>query len=112
MMTFDLSSDANITDKAILDVISWVEGDANNVNGDSISRGIDYDKNDNGRNDGVLWIISPAQVIKEINSADGRFNNSMCVHGVNTRIPLLDLPCDNCQVVENMSSLNKKELIQ
>ena len=40
---FDLSSDANITDKEILDVISWVEGDANNVNGDSISRGIDYD---------------------------------------------------------------------
>ena len=92
---FDLSSDANITDKEILDVISWVEGDANNVNGDSISRGIDYDKNDNGRNDGVLWIISPAQVIKEINSADGRFNNSLCVHGMNTRIPLLDLPCDN-----------------
>ena len=31
---FDLSSEANITDKEILDVISWVEGDANNVNGD------------------------------------------------------------------------------
>ena len=31
---FDMSSDANITDKAILDVISWVEGDDNNVDGD------------------------------------------------------------------------------
>ena len=67
----------------------------NNVGGDTKSRGIDYDKNDNGRNDGVLWIISPAQIIKEINSADGRFNNSMCKHGVNTRIPLFDLPCDS-----------------
>ena len=90
-----IKGDANITDKAVLDVISWVEGDANNVGGDTKSRGIDYDKNDNGRNDGVLWIISPAQIIKEINSADGRFNNSMCKHGVNTRIPLFDLPCDS-----------------
>ncbi|GIQ97409.1 MAG: hypothetical protein CM15mP3_04430 [Candidatus Poseidoniales archaeon] len=32
----------------------------------------------------------PAQVIKEINSADGRFNNSMCEHGVATRILLVD----------------------
>ena len=91
---FDLSSDSNITDKDILDVISWVEGDDNNVGGDSISRGIDYDKNDNGRNDGVLWVISPAQVIKEINSADGRFNNSLCEHGIDTRIPIIDLDCE------------------
>ncbi len=91
---FDMSSDSNITDKDILDVISWVEGDDYNVGGDSISRGIDYDKNDNGRNDGVLWIISPAQVIKEINSADGRFNNSLCEHGIDTRIPIIDLDCE------------------
>ena len=91
---FDLSSDSNITDKDILDVISWVEGDDNNVGGDSISRGIDYDKNDNGRNDGVLWVISPAQVIKEINCADGRFNNSLCEHGIDTRIPIIDLDCE------------------
>ena len=43
---FDMSSDSNITDKDILDVISWVEGDDYNVGGDSISRGIDYDKKD------------------------------------------------------------------
>ena len=76
--------ETNITDKEVLDIISWVEGDDRNVGGDSISRGIDYDKNDNGRNDGVLWIISPAQVIKEINSADGRFNNSLCEHAIDT----------------------------
>ena len=91
---FDSSSESNITDKEILDIISWVEGDDNNVGGDSISRGIDYDKNDHGRNDGVLWIISPAQVIKEINSADGRFNNSLCEHGVDTRVPIIDLDCE------------------
>ena len=95
---FDLSSDANITDKEILDVISWVEGDDNNnEDGNSISRGIDYDKNDNGRNDGVLWIISPAQVIKEINSADGRFNVSFCDNVVDNRDPAgligFSLPC-------------------
>jgi predicted RND superfamily exporter protein len=97
---FDLSSDANITDKEILDVISWVEGDDNNnEDGNSISRGIDYDKNDNGRNDGVLWIISPAQVIKEINSADGRFNESFCDNVVDRRDPAgligFSLPCED-----------------
>lgn len=88
----------NITDKSILEEISWVEGDDRNIGGDSISRGIDYDKNDHGRNDGVLWIISPAQIIKEINSADGRFNNSFCNNIVDTRDPgelvSFDIPCD------------------
>lgn len=78
----------NITSQDYLREISWVEGDDHNLGGDSTGRGIDYDKNDHGENDGVLWIISPAQVIKEINSADGRFNNSMCEHGINTRIPI------------------------
>ena len=83
----------NITDEQFLKEMSWVEGDDDNANGASTSRGIDYAKDDRGRDDGVLWIISPAQVIKEINSADGRFNNSLCVHGINTRIPL-DIDCD------------------
>ena len=88
----------NITDKSILEEISWVEGDDRNIGGDSISRGIDYDKSDHGRNDGVLWIISPAQIIKEINSADGRFNNSFCTNIVDTRDPgelvSFDIPCE------------------
>ena len=78
----------NITDEVVLNEISWLEGDDRNIGGDSTSRGMDFDKNDHGRNDGVLWIISPAQVIKEINSADARFNNSLCVHGVNNRLPI------------------------
>ncbi|MCH1443443.1 MAG: MMPL family transporter, partial [Candidatus Poseidoniaceae archaeon] len=55
---------------------------------------MDHDKTDYGNIDGVLWIISPAQIMKEINSADGRFNESMCVHGVNTRLPV-DIDCSN-----------------
>ena len=83
----------NITDEKILREISWIEGDDDNVGGSSTGRGMDYDKEDYGTIDGVLWIISPAQVMKEINSADGRFNQSMCVHGVNTRLPV-DLDCE------------------
>ena len=84
----------NITDEVVLNEISWLEGDDRNIGGDSTSRGMDFDKTDAGRNDGVLWIISPAQVIKEINSADGRLNNSLCVHGVNNRLPIA-LDCDS-----------------
>jgi predicted RND superfamily exporter protein len=83
----------NITNELILKEISWVEGDDDNANGATLERGIDYAKTDHGRDDGVLWIISPAQVIKEVNSADGRFNQSLCVHGINTRIPV-DVDCD------------------
>ena len=86
---FSTKNVENITSEKYLREISWVEGDDHNIGGDSTGRGIDYDKNDHGENDGVMWIISPAQVIKEINSADGRFNNSMCEHGINTRIPIL-----------------------
>jgi predicted RND superfamily exporter protein len=85
---FSTNSVENITSESYLREISWVEGDDHNIGGDSTGRGIDYDKIDHGENDGVMWIISPAQVIKEINSADGRFNNSMCQHGINTRIPI------------------------
>jgi len=90
---FSTKNVENITSESYLREISWVEGDDHNIGGDSTGRGIDYDKNDHGENDGVMWIISPAQVIKEINSADGRFNNSMCENGINTRIPIL-IDCD------------------
>ena len=78
----------NITSEEVLRQMSWVEGDDENADRSSTERGIDWNKFDYGREDGVLWIISPAQVVKEVNSADGRFNHSMCEHGVNTRIPV------------------------
>lgn len=83
----------NISDEAILREISWVEGDDENANAGATSRGIDWNKDDRGREDGILWILSPAQLIKEANSADGRFNNSMCKNGLQSRIPV-SFDCD------------------
>ena len=83
----------NITDVSYLREMSWVEGDDENKGGTFTQSGIDEFKDDQGRKDGVLWIISPTQVIKEVNSADGRFNSSLCEHGINTRIPL-SLDCE------------------
>jgi len=65
----------NITDVSYLREMSWVEGDDENKGGTFTQSGIDEFKDDQGRKDGVLWIISPTQVIKEVNSADGRFNS-------------------------------------
>ena len=85
---FNTADSTNITEENFLKEISWIEGDSTNINSDSRGRGIDYDKFDHGRKDGVLWIISPAQVIKEINSSDGRFNKALCANIVDERIPL------------------------
>ena len=85
---FNTGDSTNITQENFLKEISWIEGDSTNINSDSRGRGIDYDKFDHGRKDGVLWIISPAQVIKELNSSDGRFNKALCANIVNERLPL------------------------
>ena len=72
----------NITDANILNQISWIEGDDNNANQGGFGRGLDYNKNDRGSVacnkpndgcDGVLWILSPAMIVKEANSSDYRF---------------------------------------
>ncbi len=68
----------NITNVDILHEISWVEGDDENRANNQKKRGLDWNKEDHGKEDGVLWIISVAQIIKEINSSDGRFNAAMC----------------------------------
>jgi predicted RND superfamily exporter protein len=70
--------DFNITNADILHEISWIEGDDENIKDGYQKRGLDWDKEDHGINDGVLWIISISQIIKEINSSDGRFNYAMC----------------------------------
>jgi len=87
----------NITDEMILREISWIEGDDDNKNNTNLpftGRGMDPEKADYGSIDGVLWIISPAQIMKEINSSDGRFNTAMCENGINTRSPF-EVECDN-----------------
>jgi len=68
----------NITSQEILHEISWIEGDDERRAPGIKQNGLDWDKEDHGKNDGVLWIISIAQIIKEINSSDGRFNSAMC----------------------------------
>lgn len=69
---------SNITNVDILHEISWIEGDDERRAPGLDNNGIDSDKEDHGRNDGVLWIISFPQIIKEINSSDGRFEHAMC----------------------------------
>jgi len=84
----------NVSNVNILREISWIEGDDENANSGFLSSGIDPIKDDRGREDGVLWVISISQVIKEINSSDGRFNLAMCQHGINDRFGNA-LPCSD-----------------
>ena len=70
--------DYNVTNVDILHEISWIEGDDENRDDSQTKRGLDWNKLDHGKEDGVLWIISVAQIVKEINSSDGRFNAAMC----------------------------------
>ncbi len=63
----------DITDVAILKQMSFLEGDDDNKAEGRYARGIDWSKDDRGREDGVVWILSVAQLVKESNSASGRF---------------------------------------
>lgn len=83
---------ANITNENILKEISWVEGDAQNVGESATRRGLDYKKDDRGKEDGVVWVLSISQIIKEANSSDGRFIESFCENGLEDRLPL-SMPC-------------------
>jgi len=96
---FPGDNSTNISNVDILREISWIEGDNDNLGDAHLKRGIDWNKNDHGRQDGVLWVISIAQIIKEVNSSDGRFNIAMCENGVNTRVGGLI----NCDTVDQAS---------
>ena len=74
----------NITDVEMLSQISRIEGDDNNVQLSGYQRGLDYDKSDRGTNDGVIWILSPAQMIKEANSSNYRFSCAAEKYGLPT----------------------------
>ena len=71
----------NITSVNVLNQLSYLEGDDNSGQG-NYARGLDWDKEDRGTNDGVVWILSPAQIIKEANSSESRFRCAMEQHGV------------------------------
>ena len=64
----------NIPNDDILQQLSWLEGDDNNRGEGGYGSGLDEHKDDRGQIDGVVWVLSAAQVIKEANSASHRFN--------------------------------------
>ncbi|MEE2624744.1 MAG: MMPL family transporter [Candidatus Thermoplasmatota archaeon] len=81
----------NITDADILSQISWIEGDDNNAGKGGLKSGLDFNKEDRGSLacsrpdsgcDGVIWILSPAQIVKEANSSDYRFACAAERHGI------------------------------
>mgnify|MGYP001806875325 FL=1 len=76
-------TDENITSVDVLKQMSWIEGDDASPGG-IYQRGLDWDKSDRGLNDGVIWVLSPAQVIKEANSSSWRFNCAMEKYGLPT----------------------------
>ena len=82
----------NITDVNILNQLSWLEGDDNNRGSGGYQDGLDTYKDDRGRNDGVIWILSPSQIIKEANSSSYRFSCAVEKYGLPTG------PNDNCAI--------------
>ncbi len=74
----------NITSVDILKQISWIEGDDQNRGIGGYGSGLDYNKEDRGEIDGVVWVLSPAQIIKEANSSSYRFNCAMEKHALPT----------------------------
>ena len=90
--------DENITDVDILSQMSWIEGDDNNFGKGGLKSGLDFNKEDRGSLacsqpdtgcDGVIWVLSPAQIVKEANSTDHRFSCAVEKHG----IPVSDGDC-------------------
>lgn len=74
----------NITSVDILQQLSWLEGDDLNYGSGGYGSGLDEHKDDRGDIDGVVWILSPAQVIKEANSSSYRFNCAVEKYGLPT----------------------------
>ncbi|MED5486811.1 MAG: MMPL family transporter [Candidatus Thermoplasmatota archaeon] len=88
----------NVTSVNVLKQLSYLEGDDTSEQG-NYERGLDWDKEDRGRNDGVVWVLSPAQIIKEANSSRTRFACAMEEHGIQ------GVALENCPV----SSFNSND---
>ena len=67
---YNPSAQVNITDRNILLEMSMLEGDDDFG---AATGALDWDKNDRGRNDDVVFVLSIAMVIKELNSTYPRF---------------------------------------
>ena len=84
----------NVTSVEVLKQLSYLEGDDESGQGNYV-RGLDWNKEDRGREDGVVWILSPAQIIKEENSAQYRFRCAMEEHQIGGNFGL-----EGCQFSE------------
>ena len=80
----DCRGTENITSFEILQQLSYIEGDDNNRGDGGYGAGLDEHKDDRGEIDGVVWILSPAQVIKEANSSSYRFSGAVEQYGLPT----------------------------
>tara|TARA_B100000214_G_scaffold132271_1_gene94090 strand:+ start:13148 stop:16552 length:3405 start_codon:yes stop_codon:yes gene_type:complete len=74
----------NITSAEILRQMSWLEGDDENRMDGGWRDGLDTYKDDRGAQDGIIWILSPAQIIKETNSSSFRFTCAFEKYGLPT----------------------------
>ncbi|DAC33411.1 MAG: MMPL family transporter [Candidatus Thalassarchaeaceae archaeon] len=74
----------NITDVNILQQMSWLESDDLNRGLGGYQSGLDEFKDDRGGFDGVVWVLSPSQIIKETNSSTYRFTCAFEKYGLPT----------------------------
>ncbi|MEW5759839.1 MAG: MMPL family transporter [Candidatus Thermoplasmatota archaeon] len=61
----------DITNRAVLVEMSSIEGDDDIAN--TSRPGLDYDREDHGKNDGIVYVLSISTIIKELNSSAARF---------------------------------------
>ena len=86
----------NITHVDVLKQLSYLEGDDNSEPG-NYERGLDWNKEDRGKDDGVVWVLSPAQIIKEANSSRARFTCAAAEHG------LFGISDDDCVIPNSVN---------
>jgi predicted RND superfamily exporter protein len=91
----------NVTSVEVLNQLSYLEGDEISEQG-NYDRGLDWDKADRGRNDGVVWILSPAQIVKEANSSRTRFACALEMHGIE------QLQADDCTIASSNSQFTSE----
>ena len=94
----------NVTDVRVLEEMSQIEGDDRPSN-----NGMDFDRTDRGRMDGIIWTLSISQVIKEANSSQVRFREASCEHVAEDRLPLFD--CSAVQLQDDAYAIPDQDRV-